>query len=1508
MDLFERIKDTAGLMTTPLEIQTPATETKPPKEDKIVQDSRSVVDTIRKKYQGGQEPDTAPATESNVSDYSEKAQDIASAGPKSIDPGKGEKSPPAGIPEPVPENSTPAQPIEASFASQDPAIKANVKVAKEYTIPDNVTFKPKVEQWRDTAAPIAAKYGVPLNLVMGVIQQESGGNPTVASPVGAGGLMQLMPATAKSLGVQDRNDPAQNIEGGVKYLAQQLETFDGDVSKALAAYNAGPGNVRKYGGVPPFKETQGYVKSITASLGIDGTATVEGIKGPEGFTEPTSQPKEVKITANTKKELDTMKTGDVVFEAIKEIQQTNPELLWGSVKDYQKTGDQLSLEKPLNYFMSLHPTSVEDMKDFLPNREDAKAIGRGFVKSLEPFAHVFDSAGNKLKGMDNNLVSNAVDFITSGDALTMGVGSLIVSQLSKMTGIDKPKSFTEQFETSTSPFMSAINDGKAEFGQDPEAYKDLMSKVRNQIYEFVGSLPVAAIGIGSIQKGLQVGAPIAMGVYNTSTELMMGGKVEDALLHGVTTAALFGTAGMLAKTGGAMFKLGELGERTLGASFVGGMMGATGSTVDDAVFNSLLGFTFGFNDQGRPGGTKHAEQFKIDLSKQGPTPPGVEAPSGLKAPKNLEPLPKAVAKPNEVPKALADAYKNESSSGPSQSKSSPGEFRKSLKSGIEFKEEKGKVTEMVTPTDKFNKIYKATAEKAATSNRTLSDLSELASGTEGKVKLLQGENNPYKEVLSFTKSLETEIVGREYLTRIAGEKSKILPPKLETVLENPELLQRVLGESREGMNAEGKKISPKDKFYTKGEFKKDINTAQKNIAIVTRKVGQEAVQSVGLDANYLIDKVPLSSAINPIEYQSMIQKKTGVPSGTTTVDLVSGSVEKHGVVNDLVTQSNMPAFVKNYKKAQKTLGIKDEDFVQWMHYARTQKNGVVKWDESALRSGTKVDIPEYPNSVPRPTQEQMKLVFDARKTLDLLQSKGLADYRQGYVPHRKIINPREVDSLFESVNTKGDRSFESIEHPTYAQARKSGKWDPTFISNPVELMQRYVNEVASNKVFGPLVPKVAEVVSKFEFIGRGDLAQKFMDYAGDVMGLPNNKMGRNVVFSEMANRNPKILGDIISAVTDKNMPLSQDLYHAAMKSMYKTFVSGNLRQQILQAIQPEMMGASEIGAKHMLAGRIAYHKAFATKNETWQLLQRPEIKNRLIKETDYMQLADFKSDISRRWVDVSEKVLSAPMTPLAKAYNKMEAINRPVSFLGGYNEFKSGNQMDIIAKSPMTSGERQKVLDIQRTGNTEAAAIEYGIIKANRINFIYDWANKPDAFRNGLFKNVPFTTWGLNNWMRFFLSDTAGEGRVAGIPIGTGKPLSVAQFGARAAGPFLLMNMLSMATNTDFTRGAPVANLAGTLDVGLSPMYENLLSAWRENKGLKILSDPESALKFGAKSLGFISWVDLAGRVDKASKQDSAMGKLKALGKMKDYTGPDFIGTKVDKNKEPRVKSLRGRR
>ncbi len=112
----------------------------------------------------------------------------------------------------------------------------------------------------------AARHSLPANLVKAVIQTESGGNPRAVSPAGAMGLMQLMPANVREAGISDPFDPEQNIAAGTRQLAGLMGQYHGDLDLALAGYNAGPGNVRKYGGVPPFAETQNYIRRVRALM------------------------------------------------------------------------------------------------------------------------------------------------------------------------------------------------------------------------------------------------------------------------------------------------------------------------------------------------------------------------------------------------------------------------------------------------------------------------------------------------------------------------------------------------------------------------------------------------------------------------------------------------------------------------------------------------------------------------------------------------------------------------------------------------------------------------------------------------------------------------------------------------------------------------------------------------------------------------------------------------------------------------------------------------------------------------------------------------------------------------------------------------------------------------------------------------------------------------------------------------------------------------------------------
>lgn len=150
-----------------------------------------------------------------------------------------------------------------SLLTNQPITNVQAQISTQPTLRDYTQIsKP---QLLNMISKISQKHGVDEKLVKAVIKQESGFNTKAKSHCGAMGLMQLMPGTAKTLGVKDAFNPVQNVDGGVRHLKWLLSKYNGNVILALAAYNAGSGAVDKYDGVPPYKETQNYVKSILAN-------------------------------------------------------------------------------------------------------------------------------------------------------------------------------------------------------------------------------------------------------------------------------------------------------------------------------------------------------------------------------------------------------------------------------------------------------------------------------------------------------------------------------------------------------------------------------------------------------------------------------------------------------------------------------------------------------------------------------------------------------------------------------------------------------------------------------------------------------------------------------------------------------------------------------------------------------------------------------------------------------------------------------------------------------------------------------------------------------------------------------------------------------------------------------------------------------------------------------------------------------------------------------------------
>ena len=155
--------------------------------------------------------------------------------------------------------------IQAESTPQQNENNLIEEISKEPNFKSKLDLKPQEVSIDEIIETISDKYNVDSNFIKAIIKQESGFNKDATSKKGAMGLMQLMPKTAKSLGIKDAYNPWENVDGGVRHIKSLLDKYSNNQELALAAYNAGEGAVKKYGGIPPYKETQNYVKSIMSA-------------------------------------------------------------------------------------------------------------------------------------------------------------------------------------------------------------------------------------------------------------------------------------------------------------------------------------------------------------------------------------------------------------------------------------------------------------------------------------------------------------------------------------------------------------------------------------------------------------------------------------------------------------------------------------------------------------------------------------------------------------------------------------------------------------------------------------------------------------------------------------------------------------------------------------------------------------------------------------------------------------------------------------------------------------------------------------------------------------------------------------------------------------------------------------------------------------------------------------------------------------------------------------------
>lgn len=348
----------------------------------------------------------------------------------------------------------------------------------------------------------AKKYDLPADLIAAQIHIESSGNSKAQSPKGALGLMQLMPETAQELGVSDPLDPAQNIEGGAKYMRQMLDKYNGDVKLALAAYNAGPGNVDKYNGVPPFGETQNYVQKILT--GLDQGQQFYGSNADNVINTILEQRRSManaeKGTTNANIDREVAQTDKALLQKDKELELKSMDQQIELIKNNTKlmtegsTTTQKDLNAALNTTTELFETFGGEENFYSTDFSDPKAYREAYkyVNAIEQLE------GTELSEADKKIITDTRQLIALGDPaakLTASQTGIIDSNLRSLEKYFSENVKGTEAKSAYAAFRNSVRNAlfgsaltEAEIKSFDDAYGKLGNKLGPVLQQFETSL------------------------------------------------------------------------------------------------------------------------------------------------------------------------------------------------------------------------------------------------------------------------------------------------------------------------------------------------------------------------------------------------------------------------------------------------------------------------------------------------------------------------------------------------------------------------------------------------------------------------------------------------------------------------------------------------------------------------------------------------------------------------------------------------------------------------------------------------------------------------------------------------------------------------------------------------------------------------------------------------------------------------------------------------------------
>lgn len=511
---------------------------------------------------------------------------------------------------------------------------------------------------------------------------------------------------------------------------------------------------------------------------------------------------------------------------------------------------------------------------------------------------------------------------------------------------------------------------------------------------------------------------------------------------------------------------------------------------------------------------------------------------------------------------------------------------------------------------------------------------------------------------------------------------------------------------------------------------------------------RQAVYNEVLNANGIYPETKAISKYNilgELYRWDNVQKRTGVGTGETAQRLVNLKtqasnyrIDQRRILGDL------------YKNAVNS-GVDPKSMLQDLQYFRTQADGSIAFDPTALSIPGKVSIPETTKQFTLQQQEAMKSI---RGYLDSVATDLNVPKLPGYIPIRELPG-------LEQVPTK--TSAEAIRNPSLAMARKSGQFNPAVHeSDFVNVMQRYVGEASRQKFLGPALENGIDTLNQLRLSGLSNEADSFKKYLTDTLNIDSEKTAAQMFGAYKVNQIKPAIDEFVKMVPEAETA-GRQIYDATVRAMYNNLVGSNPGTWVKQLLQAPTFGTIELGPKWWASGASDLAKGTLG------------VGKERIKDAKKVLKASLVQDIA----NLEDQFANAPTNKIAKA---IDFINKPAAFvarktmgageegnrlqtiLAAQNKFdyywnRGGNQgiNSLLSQSALTTAQKEMIGRAYASGGIKNARDLYSLLITQRVNFTYSVADKPELLRSTIGKLFPFTTYARNIMARAAEAYTEGQ-------------------------------------------------------------------------------------------------------------------------------------------------------